>query len=197
MKDLLPAIIGGFGGAAAAAGIGWAILRHFLRKTIDQCFGRAEQKFATELGLEHETAAELRHKQLSVYPSLSELIYRAKIGVDQLRSATTALELSNADITEACRELTTNLAGYRIYLSPDLFALVHRYKHILQDILVLADTYLRPEYLLDTVSEEIPLETRERISSMAQEVENLCDQIVEQLRQRMNRLAGRLSEEVQ
>lgn len=194
MKDLLPAIIGGFGGAAVAVPVGWAVLKHFLEKTIDQYFQMKERKFVAKLTLEHETTAELRQKELSVYPSLSELIYRAKIAVNQLCSAKTTLELSNPDFREVCRELTTNLYGYRIYLSSELFSLVHKYKHILQDILVLTDTCTRPDNLLKDVSRKMPLETRKTICNMARETANLCDLIVAHLRQRMKQLAGSLSD---
>ena len=64
----------------------------------------------------------------------------------------------------------------------------------MQDVLVLTDTYLRPDNLSKNISIDIPSETRERICSMAHEVTNLCDQIVRQLRKRMKQLAGRLSD---
>lgn len=191
MKELLTSIIAGVSGAIISIPIILLIVKRLSQNTLDYFFHQVEKRFATKLELESRIASNLMDKQIAVYPALSEIIYKAKTGVDEIVKAKNKFELLNPDLTEACRTLTTNLHSYRIYLHEDLFSLVHKYKHLLQDVLVITDTYLRQQNSLSENNEVLPTDVKEKITVISGEISMLCNEIIQLLRGRMTKLAGK------
>lgn len=193
MKETLYSMLAGAGGVLIATPLVVYLVKMLFGKALDHFFKKAQDSFGTRLELAAEIAAKLAAKEIDVYPALSEIVYRAKTGVDEVAKTTTPCGLQNAEVTQACRTLTTTLHAYRIYLDDDLFTILHQFKHKLQDIMVITDTYTRKDYLLKTGDVALPEEATGRIAPIAADVSELCTKIVVRMRERMKHLSDGLT----
>jgi undecaprenyl pyrophosphate synthase len=189
MIDLLISIAGSFLGATAAGAALWAVLRELLLKKFDQHLKTMAEISAAQLELQKEAARVNIESELAIYPALSELLYRSKLACDLLLVAKTRLDLLNGELAEACRELTTKLVSYRIYLKPEMFDQIHGFKRALQDLLTLTDQLTRPDEKLP-LNAPIPQDVRDRISQQCKDIKEACNSIIPILRARMNHLGG-------
>src|SRR5437870_1799702 len=147
MTTFFTALAGAVGGSAITTALAIPILKHLLQKFLDLQLKKAEDIFHARLALAKESETHLRQKELTIFPELSELVYKAKAGADEVKAAKSLYNLTSADLTEACRELTSRIYSYRIYLGEGVFAKLHEYKHALQDILVSSDIPTRLDHL--------------------------------------------------
>jgi hypothetical protein len=191
MGDFLTSLTGGLLGAATAGAAVWALLRDLLIKRVDQQLHALSTLTTAHLELNKQAARNNLDQELSIYPALSELLYRGKIGADAVRRPKTIADLFSGDLHEVSRELTTKLLNYRIYLDEAVFADVHKYKRALQDLVAIIDISTRPDK--DSRFETpIKREVSAQVDEICDRIEQLCNSLIPTLRSRMNRLGGEL-----
>ena len=190
MNGFLSALVGSTVGTSAAVAAAWGILRYILTKRIDQHFGKLNALAETQVELQRKAAETHIDQELAIYPALSELVYQAKLGADSVRNATDCFHIASPELVSACRDLTSQLVTYRIYLTPGLFKQVHDYKHLVQDIIVIADILTRPRS--ETVDLTIPEDTKQKLTELVGQIDTQCEQIVSALQLRMTQLRGPL-----
>jgi hypothetical protein len=178
MNNFLSALLGALGGSVVTAAILASVIRHYFIKAIDRHFESVGKRLEANLQLDKQIAAELRKLELTALPAISELVYKAKIGVDSIRKAETILDLTNADVIEACRELTTRLTAYRIYLTEEVFQSLHEYKHLLQDLIVFTDRRTRLDNRKKNLAVELSQEDKEDIQRLAHKVPIVCERVM-------------------
>lgn len=193
MNDFLSAFAGSAVGAGAAAAAIWGIFRYVLTKRIDQHFERLNALAESQVELQRKAAETHIDQELAIYPALSQLVYQAKLGADSARNATDCFQIASPELVSACRDLTTQLVTYRIYLTPELFKQVHDYKHAIQDIIVMADILTRPRS--EEVELSIPEDAKFKLAQLIEKIQTQCEQIVTALQDRMTRLRGPLNTE--
>lgn len=190
MNDFMSAFAGSAVGAGAAAAAIWGIFRYVLTKRIDQHFERLNALAETQVELQRKAAETHIDQELAIYPALSQLVYQAKLGANLARDATTCFQIASPELVSACRDLTTQLVKFRLYLSPELFKLVHEYKHSIQDIIVMADVLTRPRSQDDL---SIPENAKHKLDHLISRIDKQCEEIVTALQFRMTRLRGPLN----
>lgn len=176
------------GGTAAVVGSILILVRYTVRKTIDERFSHLEKTLGAQLELQTAIAKRYTESEIGVYPTISELIYRAKLGADRVRQAKTNAELFNEDLLFSCRELTEQLRHFRLYLPPEIFDSLHSYKHLLQDLLVIGDILTRPTP--PQAIKELTPEVQIRVVSLCDELTQACDGIITKLQARIRTLQG-------
>lgn len=191
LSEFLSAFAGTAFGAGAALAAAWGILRHVLTKRIDQHFEKLNILTDTQLALQRKAADKHVEQELAVYPALSELVYQAKLGADKARNATDRFRIANPELIAACRDLTTQLVTYRVYLSPELFTQLHEYKHAIQDMIVIADILTRPQS--DDPDMSLSEDVQRRLETLIETINSQCNHIITALRDRMESLRGPLA----
>ena len=180
-----------FGAAVAGASASvFFVFRYAVRKILDKHFGRLDAQFAKQMEIQSEIAAKYLVQEAAVYPEISEIVYRAKTGADSIRGASCTGQILNQDLLVACKELTSQLTRYRIYLPEDVFKALHGYKHLLQDVLMIGDAFTRPEV---GRRKELPEGTRKQVDALCDEISTRCNSILLRLRERLKGLQGSLA----
>ena len=101
MNDLLETTLKLMGGAAGVIAVVVALVHYFSKKVVDRAFAHLERISAERLALQVEVSKQIASTQTSIYPSLAELVYRAKVGAGKARHARlniNAIKLSPQDI---------------------------------------------------------------------------------------------------
>jgi hypothetical protein len=155
---------------------------------IDERFNQLENTLGARLELQAAVAKEYLENEIGVYPTISELVYRAKNGADRVRQAKTNMELFNEDLLFSCRELTEQLRRFRLYLPKEIFDDLHHYKHLLQDLLVIGDILTRPTP--PKAVKELEPDVQSRIVCLCDELAHACDGIIAKLQARIRTLQG-------
>lgn len=191
MSDFVPSLIGGTVGAASVLAAAWALVRYVLVKRIDQYFATFQSRRDTLLDLHRIAAEDYVQRQLAIYPALSELVYQAKLGADTAAAAQSRFAMHSSTFVDACRDLTTQLLAYRLYLEPDLFAMLHEYKHCMQDLLIIIDVLTRAED--PDVTSDIPDDVKHNVDVLVKRIGHLSNTIISQLHEGMKTLRGPLA----
>lgn len=86
--------------------------------------------------------------RMSLYPELSEIVYRLKGAIQQAANAEQAIE-GNGDLIRFTGHLTEFLYRNTFYIPEPLFNALHDYKRLAQNSLVLMDICTREENIFD------------------------------------------------
>lgn len=190
MNELVTSVIGGGVGAVAVIAAVWGTVRSIVEKRLDDHFRKLSSEFDSRMELHRDAADAILQNELAIYPALSQLVYQAKVGADAAAATNNRFNLLTPQFVEACRNLTTQLFSYRVYLPEDIFEELHNFKHLTQDLLLICDVLTRPESM--DISTEIGEDNRIELRRLGSEIAEASDRITALLRGRMVELSGPL-----
>jgi len=188
MDDIIKIWVGALTALIGSFSSGLLIIKYILKRIVDSRFLQLEKSLAERIELQAEITKQYVEIESGVYPNISEIVYRAKNGADCIRKARTNIELINEEIVFSCRELTEQLRRFRLYLPVDIFNDLHKYKHMLQDILVISDILTRPDN--SKAVRELTEETQQKLTFLCDNISSSCDNIIAKLKDRVRKLQG-------
>lgn len=193
MENWTKIAIAMLGCAAGAVGGVWVLVRFVIQRKLEQHFVRIEALVAKQMALNQKAAEFFLDKELTGYPAIAQLVYKAKTTAEEALRARNVFELANSGFLATCRELTAHLHGFRVYLPDETWKLLHEYKHAVQDLFLICDIATRNDIV--KTGGEIPADTKEKVARCCAEIARQCDTIMPLLRERMRSLQGNLKEQ--
>ena len=120
------------------------IVRKYITKSIDHSFDIRLKSFERQLEQQEKSATFISEQQQGIIPEIVSVTYKLKVMLANGSKAPTPLDW-DFKIKPLCYHLTEHLYKYRLFISEELFELLHEFKHLCQDAVVFLDVHTRAE----------------------------------------------------
>jgi len=170
MSSVVVSLLGWAGGTLASSAVVILLVRRMIEQLVDGYFERAKAQFDAQLARQADWARARDQRMITGLPGLHQLAYDANLAARWIAGVSERRSLLHPDLLTACRELSTSLLSFRIYLEPEVFEVVHDFKHVLQDLMNACDTFSR-EGAPDTLTPESQVSIRRLTQAVEQKFE--------------------------
>ena len=135
--------------SSVVSGIFVFFIRSVLSKWLDQEFNKRHAELEQKIKTANKTEEMFRDARLGLYPQLIEVTYRLRNEMREAISSQSAIHWTG-NVRQYSIQLTEDLFKYRMFLPNEIFELLHKFKHIAQDAVLLGDTFTRDDKIDDT-----------------------------------------------
>jgi len=168
-KEILTAIIT----SSLVSGLFLYIIKQYSAKWIANEFENRQLKLNYKIKKAEKVETNLLDKQLGIYPELIQLTYRLKNILHDGVQKKFAYEW-DPNLRPLGARLTEDLYNYRFFIPSELFEMIHSFKHIVQDAILLVDMHTREDKAFD---EDLYKNSIEKFKSISKEAADLFDNI--------------------
>jgi len=121
------------------------ILREYLKRYLDYVFKQKEQEISRRSHIDIETIK----TYVPILVEINELVYKMNNYSKELIESKTPVGIRRDSYVEICNALTERIYTYRAYLEPKSFELLHDFKRVNQDFLLLLNVSDRDESIIE------------------------------------------------